>query len=132
VRDLNQGPVTLTIRADRSLNDTGLELEAGVSYAIQVSEVKGWRDAGIAANPSEGHDAGRLALFRFLKRYRKANWFVLIGQIGKKKKRRFVMGGGLESFTAPRDGRLFVFANDAPGFYWNNHGTLKLTVVRLP
>jgi hypothetical protein len=27
-------------------------------------------------------------------------------------------------------GRLFVFANDKPGFYWNNWGSVRLSVMR--
>lgn len=33
-------------------------------------------------------------------------------------------------FRAEQAGRLFVFANDRVGFYWNNWGSLKLTVSR--
>ncbi len=32
-------------------------------------------------------------------------------------------------YTAPRAGRLTCFANDVPGFYWNNRGAIRLSVA---
>jgi hypothetical protein len=40
----------------------------------------------------------------------------------------FVIGRQSE-WTTPQRGRLYVFANDAPGFYWNNWGSVTLTIT---
>jgi hypothetical protein len=34
-------------------------------------------------------------------------------------------------YTAKRDGRLYVFANDRTGYYWNNWGHVWLTVTQV-
>jgi hypothetical protein len=39
----------------------------------------------------------------------------------------FVIGAKAER-TADRDGRLYVFANDRAGHYWNNWGKVTLSV----
>jgi hypothetical protein len=52
----------------------------------------------------------------------------LIGCVDGDLATAFVIGSGIDAWTPPRAGTLLCFANDVPGFYWNNSGHITLTV----
>jgi hypothetical protein len=54
-----------------------------------------------------------------------------LGSIGPDDGHPLAIGAGTE-FQAPRTGRLYLFVNDAYGFYENNRGTATVVVQRLP
>jgi hypothetical protein len=64
-------------------------------------------------------------------------YFRLMGRIstdGKQpadddKELTFPIGVHRTGWKANTEGRLFVFANDRKGFYWNNWGAIRLTIV---
>ena len=115
-------------------NRSGLWLTAGQSYEFKVDDVQNWCDAGIDSTPDEGHIKRRWYLeippAKWLRRFRKANWYTLVGSIGKSPGSYFPIGGG-RIYTPETTGELLSFANDAELFYGNNSGTLRLTVIRL-
>jgi hypothetical protein len=41
----------------------------------------------------------------------------------------FPIGANRIGWKANAEGRLFVFANDRKGFYWNNWGAIRLTIA---
>jgi len=41
------------------------------------------------------------------------------------------MVGGNKTFTAQATGELVCFANDAMGLYWNNEGSINVTITLL-
>jgi hypothetical protein len=53
-------------------------------------------------------------------------WFALCGAIPASGAGPFLIGAGAR-LRLPA-GRLLCFANDVPGFYWNNFGAVILTV----
>jgi hypothetical protein len=53
----------------------------------------------------------------------------LIGAIGQEKETTFLIGTS-HPWEVKADGTLNCFANDVPGFYFNNSGTVQLTVTR--
>jgi len=66
-------------------------------------------------------------------------WMSLVGVIanengesvsddGPKRHQRLTLGAG--AVTVDEGGYLYAFANDAWGFYWNNRGSIRLTVTR--
>ena len=61
---------------------------------------------------------------------RKAEYFTLIGTIGESIEHAFVIGAGPCVFTAPISGELVCFANDLDPAYWNNFGSMKLSIVQ--
>lgn len=69
-----------------------------------------------------------LKFFSFLKRFPKANWYVLVGSIGKDKRTFFKIGEGLKNYRPPKNDEFYCFANDAEGFYGNNKGKLILKI----
>ena len=58
-------------------------------------------------------------------------WFALVGAVGKDEARLFLIGENLEGWEAKGDGELMCFANDVPRAYFNNHGSITLTITRV-
>ncbi|MEM9807094.1 MAG: hypothetical protein AAF959_17650 [Cyanobacteria bacterium P01_D01_bin.56] len=106
--------------------------ERGKTYQIEIVDVIQWDDNGIREiDPIEGFDRWYLSLFRFVRRYRVAPLFMLIGAIGKNSKHFFPISQSPLKYTATETGDFFCFANDAPFAYGNNKGRLTLKVTRL-
>jgi len=131
---------------------TGIMMEKGARYLVEIKPVQDWTDGGIAvplggfsaANPPSWYHRIRLALTVPLRRETTQDWFHVVLRYGRV--------GGEEDFIEPdpddykletsikptRNGELFVFVNDAvigiPGlydvFYRNNKGAATLTVTR--
>ncbi|MDQ2694813.1 MAG: hypothetical protein M3Z21_05435 [Pseudomonadota bacterium] len=122
------------VQARNYWNPSGLKLTQGHAYHFQVSDVVCWKDATLDATPQEGllnpPSAFHWPLIAWLRRCRKANWYTLIGNVGKNRDSFFFIGSGTD-YTAQATGELYTFANDAPFFYFNNHGNLRLTVRRI-
>lgn len=56
-----------------------------------------------------------------------APWFCLCATVGQMK-RPIHRIGSAGRFEAKRDGRLYLFANDAWLFYFNNSGSIETTI----
>lgn len=124
--------------AHKRYNHTGLYLQAGQRYRIEVPGEQQWRDAGIACD-AEGWNRGDIQkgikeLFiqasEPFRRCPDADWFCLVGTIGDCDDHCFKVGRE-QTFEAPATGELCLFANDLDRFYGNNMGKLKVTVERL-
>lgn len=131
---------------------TGIMVEKGARYLIEIKPVQEWSDDGIAVplggfspeHPPSWYQRLKLAAFVPLRRETTQDWFHVVLRYGRV--------GGEETFILPdpddpylqapiratRDGELFVFVNDAvigiPGlydsFYRNNGGAADLVVTR--
>jgi hypothetical protein len=122
-------PKTVTIAAREKWNDTGIDLAAGGRYRLAAAGE--WIDWTLRSGP-EGYPSPN-GLMRATERWRRAPrepWFALIGSIGRDPAALFPIGRGLE-ISAAKSGRLFCFANDVSFMYWNNSGSVELTVERI-
>ncbi len=120
---------TVGVHSALKWEDSTLYLEKGESYEFEASGC--WYDASISTGP-EGYPSPNW-IFRLLEKMRrspKANWFALVGAIGRKEAGSFVIGQNA-SVKVTDDGILHCFANDLPITYWNNSGLVKLTVKRM-
>lgn len=104
-------------------------LRKGLTYRITARG--SWKDKETQCGP--GGYASNSLLFRLaepLRRKWHANWFALIGSQRSLLACSFVIG---ESVTyRPRsDGMLWCFANDIWFMYFNNTGTVEVTVEEL-
>ena len=125
---------------------TDIRLEAGEVYSFTVTVKPGeeWKDNDLPATP-EGlnreaikkddrlnRKLDRLERFRVARRVRKkgADWFTLMGSVGPDEEEVFKIGKCRE-YRPKSSGRLYLFVNDAPLFYGNNHGQADVTVKRL-
>ena len=66
-----------------------------------------------------------------LRRVIQAPWFQMRGEIGVSGQLQFAIGNGT-MIEATETGELFLYVNDVPGFYDNNHGTAKVTIRHVP
>ncbi len=101
-------------------------------------EESDWKDAGRDAS-TEGWvipATGIVAAARSLARAPEQKYFYFMGVLrgacydGLICEKQFPIGKGTE-FTAPADGEFCSFANDIPFMYWNNEGSVTLTISRL-
>ena len=120
---------TVGIHARMKWEDTAVQVSGNEVY--QFAAAGCWYDASIPSGPG-GYSSSKpmLRLSGPLLRYRKANWFALIGSIGRTASSTFVIGDKSQH-TMTEDGILFCFANDVPFMYWNNSGWIRLTITRL-
>jgi hypothetical protein len=118
-------------------NWSGVRLVRGASYTFTVAEGDTWRDGGIDCGPGGWESADlpwyKEGVVQFAERFRRladANWFALIGALGDEDDDLFLIGDAGESYTAPQDAELYLFANDMPSKYDNNEGSLMVTITR--
>ena len=124
-------PTTVNIWAVCPWNDTGIEVEEGHRYNFRADG--DWVDLNIRSGP-EGNPAPVWAQ-RFVQQYLRVpgeRYFTLIGALDRDAKSIFSIGAELLGWRAPRRGRLTCFANDVPFAYWNNRGSVRLTVEESP
>ena len=119
------------ISAKEKWNHTGFVLEAGGIYRF-MAEGR-WTDWTIVYGPDGGESGSNffLRLFERSRRSPKHNWFALIGGIGEDDATTFLIGSLNPHFTAVCGGELTCFANDVPFAYFNNKGSVILTIERL-
>lgn len=130
--------ITVDIVARRYWNDTGLYVTAGQRYQLIARGT--WIDFYIPCAADGYPTSGWLLhgpLGRFtrmaqrLRRVPEGNWFVLVGAVRTAGQyQNFVCGSSREAHM-PASGQLEFFANDVPGFYWNNFGSIQLEITRL-
>ena len=133
--------ILVSLRAERPVNHTGIELNAGERYGVEfVAQTATWKDENFAPPPG-GFDFGRnlfgYGLPRFwwiqwLRPYPAGHWFEVLGQVaGAPQIVRLLDAsdpGQLREFVAERSGELLLFVNDVP--YANNSGVLTLQITR--
>jgi hypothetical protein len=124
--------VIAMICSRRKEQSTGLILAAGESYSIVPDARHRWVDffipctsAGYVSPWTEWYMRG----FECKKPLPYQPWLALIGRIGDVRSKPFLIGTNWAR-TADHGGELFLFANDAKGWYWNNFGTMPVTITR--
>lgn len=115
-------------------NNTKIQLDQNCTYTIFADpKDQKWTDGKVFKQvcTAEGFSHPLLDLFSFLKRYRKAKWFCLIGCINEHPKTFFKIGVLNENYTPKKSGILYCFANDAKKFYKNNSGSITIKIKRI-
>jgi hypothetical protein len=107
--------------------DTELDVRAGDVLIVAASGQ--WTDLTYTCGPGGYPAPAYMRLFDGLRRCPQARWFELVGCVGKDLKNSFPIGER-RTVTAPASGRLYLYANDVPGFYWNNRGSLSVSVTK--
>lgn len=141
-----EGGAGKTLSTNESCHDTGEDVAAGETYRLRLVIGEPWSDDGIAATPKGNVACAEpwwMSLFIPFRRHLGEPWFALTARVGSRgwdtyrlDWRRQGKGKGEagsekgEVWTARlkprRSGRLFLYVNDAPLFYGNNHGTANL------
>jgi hypothetical protein len=113
----------ITVESQSYWTDSGIDLLEDTRYRISSKGI--WRDAGYDCD-ANGHSGNAfINSFAFLRRHRPSAWFALIGSIDRK--HPFHIGAEWTG-SPPRSGRLYLFANDARLFYFNNHGAITCSI----
>ncbi len=118
-----------------------IHLVEGGRYRFVIPPKQKWTDSKIKCGP-EGwktkdlywlkRTAVRIAEKR--RRHRKANWFEIIGALGKSDDRLIrIVAESKKSkpWTCPVEADLYGFANDVRLMYYNNKGSMKITIERV-
>ena len=121
-------PATAEICAARSWNDTGIMLRPDVRYDLVAEGC--WVDL-ISPSGPEGNARPTWTQRQLACRLRApdALYFTLMGALDRDPATIFAIGAGKPGWSPARAGQLTCFANDVPGFYWNNRGRVRLTVT---
>lgn len=122
---------TIRVRAHCFWNDSGLDVRKGERYSVTASG--SWWDLNFRSGAA-GYSAPSWSVFQNLlqghRRMPGDKWFALGGQVLTVDRTTAPIEVG-ENIFVPSDGRLTFFANDVPGFYWNNWGALTLQIRRV-
>ena len=116
------------IDASRFYNRTGILLIQSGVYSFKVDPVELWYDAQNSCNAEGYPSIGGMRYFEWARRVPRENWFKLIGCVGME---TTAIGTSLPTFTPAMGGELTCFANDAYLMYWNNRGSVALSVTRI-
>jgi hypothetical protein len=122
-------PSPVSIPAGRRWTKTGAMLRKGRTY--RITACGNWIDKDQPCGP--GGYASNSAVLRLaepLRRKWHARWFALIGTQRRLFARRFVIGESV-TYQARRDGELWCFANDVWFMYFNNKGSVEITIEEL-
>jgi hypothetical protein len=121
--------ISVPVPARRYWSPTHVRLTAGQVY--ELNAVGTWRDF-LATSGPDGYETPWYSPWqRLAERWRRmpqARWFALIGAIRDDQSEPFVIGSNL-TMQAQASGPLECYANDVPGFYFNNLGSVELTVT---
>ena len=126
--------------------DTGIQLQAGNSYSIDMTILSNWNDGPISENAA-GTDIDELGFedsqmrwqwVNALKRRRDHQWFELMlyqpdcaGDSRRGVSDLATTDAGSYTYVAACTGKLTLFVNDSYGFYLNNQGYANIAVTRL-
>ena len=127
--DIANDPDPIVVVADsvKSMlrwNDMNVTVDSGVPYTFH--SIGEWIDLNIITN-ADGFTDSFLDQFSSLKRIPAANWFELIASVDTTS---FYIVGKDTTLTFEESGNLFLFANDAEGFYGNNSGSIFTEITR--
>ena len=134
-RQLRRGEsTTVETLAEDPWNCAHVFVRRGNVYQFHVPPSQSWHDAWFRVEP-DGHASwiykAYLAPFAPFKRASSCGPFVLIGNVGKESTHDAFPIFDKKQWSPPTDGWLFCFANDVPGFYWNNSGSVTFTITRI-
>ena len=116
---------TISICSKIFWNETDIEIQNGEEYKF-VAEGQ-WKDLLMKCD-ADGYTSLYMSLYNRWKRSKENNWFALMGNIHQTND--FLIGK-TNQYIFNESGKLFCYANDVKGFYWNNFGGISLTVTRI-
>jgi len=108
------GERTLRLDIGNACYATGIQLEAGKTYHLYVSDDVVYDGDGNAATADGLKSPGTIMyLFIPLRRHVTEPWIRLFGRTGNSGNEKFALSVGENRYTASTDGELFLYVNDA-------------------
>jgi uncharacterized protein (DUF2235 family) len=109
---------------------TPVWIEAGQYYVVHVETTEEWKDNDLPAGPGGlTQTPAWMEKNRTARRIKDQPWYALMASIGPDEEEVIAIGSG-RSIRPRTTGRLYLFVNDAYGFYGNNHGKATIAVER--
>ncbi|MCF2221509.1 hypothetical protein H9Q08_19775 [Chryseobacterium sp. PS-8] len=122
--EINQ-PKSFIIQSEKYWNEIDVEIQEGEVYTFTAEG--NWKDL-LMETDADGYTNWYMSLYNCFKRSRKNKWFALLGSLNKRED--FLIGKN-NKILFQHSGRLFCYANDVKGFYWNNFGKISLSIMRI-
>lgn len=125
----------VSVCACRPWNESGIQVAEGQQYSFKAEIISDWIDGKVLSDPFEGWLGGFYKtvgfLSGYLKRSDKTSWYALVGSVGMDDANTFAVIKS-EDGRVPmnKSGKLYFFANDMEGRYFNNKGKIILQVIR--
>lgn len=128
---------TVMVYANKEYNLVATDLRPGTTVRLEVEENQTWRDAYIVCD-ADGYSGSFWEVVRHtFARLRSAPMFALtacVSECGKKPVDEclFRVGQGMSYMVGGDPNKkygVYLFANDVPGFYWNNEGGICVRVT---
>jgi len=119
-------PLAIPICAREKYSSHRVEIKAGEKYVFWCDDDQYWRDLFLKQTPA-GYNNVMASLLGL--RLDSALCFCLCGSINDDENMLFEIGLKMEK-TFNIDGFVSFFANDTPGFYWNNSGAITLNILK--
>jgi hypothetical protein len=115
-------------------NPTGVLLDRGATYEIAADD-NTWVDWYLASDADGRDPTLAQSIARWALRCKAGKWFQLIGAVGESDEYVFPIGKHIR-WTFAGQGtdfspELYLFANDAWFAYFNNHGSVNVTIMRV-
>ncbi|CAN5898371.1 hypothetical protein BH24BAC1_BH24BAC1_16010 [soil metagenome] len=110
------------------LFSTGVNLKKEETYNLRAFEDDHWVDFFIKCK-ADGVDVAWFTSRQQKLRVPTAKRFALIGAIEGEPD--FLIGLKKDGFSPSVGGELMCYANDEPGWYWNNWGSIRLKIIRI-
>jgi hypothetical protein len=107
-------------------NETDIEVKNGETYLFSASGE--WTDWYIISD-AKGYDMNHMNSFRKYRRSPENKWFALMASVDKSDNGFLI--GKYAVIKITETGRMFLFANDVKGFYFNNKGFLTVKIKRI-
>ena len=138
-RNLDIGePHSVNTVARLKFNWARVSLKEGQQYKIWTNKSDTWDDAAITCNASgwKSEELGFLkeSVVKVVEKKRRcpdADWFELVGAYDNDKGLDCFRIGEGTTFTAERDGELYLYANDLNTRYANNAGLIRVFIERV-
>lgn len=118
--------ITLTINAADRYSASMLAVNNNEQYTFKVNSDQKWKDWYVSAN-ADGYFNFLAALLG--QRVKGAKCFCLCGAYDEDDSTAFVIGS-FKTIVINKNGTINFFANDSRGFYFNNSGSIQLSVTR--
>lgn len=128
----------IEVKARERWNPTGIHVLKRQRFRLRAEG--SWNDSGIDTGPNGFHiDTDAPAISRWLLklcvpllRVKTSRYFCLIGSVDRDSPTFFAIGPGVDDWSVSDEGgELHCFANDVPFAYWNNKGSIRLSVTRI-
>ena len=118
----------VTVQANHELTASMIAVYDGETY--QITATGEWQDADYTPSDADGFEGMNAPMFfgMLLKPLPGASYMKLCGKVEGWK---FPIGNST-MVKMKRSGKLYLFPNDAKGYFGNNSGTMEVTIQRVP